>query len=414
MLNTTIKLAVLLLCFLAIPSFAQEAIIITNNNDTINGFIDYSEVLKTPKRIAFRTTGKDENQYFTPSQIKGFIVKSENLQYESAPIKVNSEKYKFESARMYDSLSQAIKDIRWREDTLFLLTLAKGKINLYEYVDENGESHFIVKKENGSYETLLNLRFKLRVDYLNRTNLAEAQISHYKTQLKILLSDCPAIEIYSKKLTYNSPTIQKLVNQYNEYFKNVVYTKPPMRYKPHFYVAAGISKPKTRVIDYFGGQNFFKSSLKPTLSLGMEFASYSAQSLPKFGVAGIELNFSSVVTNDTIDIFFLSRKYPYNLKALGINLFPYFQYNYKFSNRPTQRSAIYAKGGPLVSFYPGMKFNDERYSRLSFSANILIGFRLNRYFIEGRYEPSGFNMLPPHLSTTLSQSRISFLGGYYF
>ncbi len=408
------KLAAFLLCFSALSIFAQEATIIKNDNDTIQGLIDYSEVLKTPKRIAFRTRLKDEKQYFTPNQIKSFIIKSENLLYETAPIKINSEKYKFESARMYNSLSEAINDIRWREDTLFLLTLAKGKINLYEYVDEFDESHFIINKEKGVYETLLNLRFKLRIDSYNRSTSGEAEIEHYKTQLKVLLSDCPSVEVNARKLTYNSLVIQTLVNQYNACSKNVIYSKPTKRYQPHFYFAGGATKPKTRIIDYFGGKNFFEASVQPNMSVCMEFDPYSTHPIPKFGVAGLELNITSLRINDSVDYAFLGRRYYYDLKAVGINLIPYFLYNYKFSNAPNHKSAIYAKGGPIVSFYPGMKFNDERYSRLNLGFLTVLGYRWNRYFVEGRYEPSGFNVLPPDLSTSLSQARFSIMAGYYF
>lgn len=408
------KLAAFLLCFSTLSIFAQEGVIIKNNNDTLYGFIDYKEVLKSPKRISFRANMKGEKQYFYPSQIKGFIIKSENLMYESAPIKINSEKYKFESARMHNSLSEAINDIRWREDTLFLLTLAKGKMNLYEFVDEFDESHFIVNKGNGIYETLLNLRFKLRVDPYNRTAIGEAEIEHYKNQLKVLFSDCPSLELNPKKLTYNSLSIQKLVNQYNTYSKNVIYSKPQKRYKPHFYYAAGVSKPQTRISDYFGNIQVFKSFIKPTVSVGMEFSPYSTAPSPKFGIAGLELNFSYVRVNDSIDYAFLGRRYYYDLKALGINFIPYFQYNYKLSYTPTHKSAIYAKGGPVISFYPRMTFNDERYTRMGMSVNAVIGFRMNRYFMEGRFEPRGFNILPPSLLTALNQGRISIMAGYYF
>jgi hypothetical protein len=422
------KLATFLFCFLSFSIFSQknfeEGTIIKDLNDSISGLIDFREFAKTPNRLTFKKTATAEKQYFSPGQIVGFTIKKGNLTYETALVKINSEKFNFESARIYPSITDALADTRWRMDTLFLLTLNRGKINLFEYLDAYGESHFFVQKDNRAFETLVNIQAKLNTNGI----LKVVGVGEYKSQLKLLFEDCPSMNLQPKKIGYKRDVLSKWVEEYNQCVLNSTYFKNPRQFRAHFYATLGVSTYKLKLRDFYENPENFSTSPKPTGGIGVSIVPYSSKAKDKLGIGGVELNISSLQVSDSVQQGFIDIKGYYRANFIGVNFMPYALFNFRLNKTSsTTNSSIYIKAGPVVTFYPKFDYNrsfygtvrnelfkeDSNLRRVSMSLSANVGYLYNRFFIEGRFEPLG-TIISGSASKGVRYNRISVLAGYYF
>lgn len=390
-----------------------EGAIIKKNGDTLRGYLDYNGLGGALKIIKFKPTENAPFESFKPSQINGFVLKKLNNIYKSAFVKINSEKYDFEDGRTYESIKAGLNDVRWREDTLFLLTLVKGKINLYEYYDDFGESHFIYQKgDNGKYETLVNLQFKIRENDILKIVKSE----DYKPQLKNLLLDCPSVDVNYKRMPYNAPTIADLIKAYNKCSQNLSYIKPIDKYSKKLYGGIGIAIPRGTLIDAFDSKFTFKGKVSPTVCIGLELRPV-AKKLKLFDAFGLDLSATTMQFNDSIQYVFLGRNDKYKGDFINLNIAPYLRFSYYLMDSPQKSMAAYLKLAPVFTILAknDLETPNDYFSakRTSFSVMGNIGINYNRFFIEGRYQTLGWNLIKDD-NIFLNQTHISLLAGYYF
>ena len=124
-----LTLAVICFCF---TCYAQknlkEAIIVSNQSDTIKGFIDYKERYKNPTSISFTSNKNDAPTRYTPKDLNYFSV-SGLEEYERHMVDVSLDK------EALSIISE--KDTSHEARTVFLKILHKGRnVTVFSYRDD--------------------------------------------------------------------------------------------------------------------------------------------------------------------------------------------------------------------------------------------------------------------------------------
>lgn len=166
--------------------------IITNNNDTVVGYIDTKSESGLFRECRFKTKDNSPVSTYTPETIKAFSIGV------SAP-------RKFVGAT-YSSVSSEV---------VFLEILSEGNLNLY-YYNEGGVKYFVQRKGETAIHSLPYQRTERYVDngYSKRMKIIET-VCHMDT-LKMLMKDKPAL--YADIEMIQSPernSLIVLVNKYN-------------------------------------------------------------------------------------------------------------------------------------------------------------------------------------------------------
>lgn len=119
--------------------------IITLNNDTLHGFIDYKNWEKNPKHIKFRDSELGADKLYTPKSILEFSTSNEI--YKSAIVETERSDYKTNELTLSPNLYIVV-------DTVFLRSLIIGDKSLYYLKDERGKNNFYIE-ENSNYKLLV-------------------------------------------------------------------------------------------------------------------------------------------------------------------------------------------------------------------------------------------------------------------
>ncbi len=193
--------------FLFINAFAIaqknyiKGVIITNDNDTIHGTINYLNWDKNPDAVQFVKEGTTEEISYKPIQIKAFIVATDY--YESAIVAIDN------STKQLEHLSHSPDPVMVK-DTVFLSAYVIGKVGLYYFKDKTDRKHFFIKKNNLMQE-LINNYFYFYNEGIDELIKSEK----YKRQLIMEMDDCEGIIDDIKKLTYTSVELSRLFKKYN-------------------------------------------------------------------------------------------------------------------------------------------------------------------------------------------------------
>lgn len=176
--------------------------IITLDQDTVQGFIDYRNWEKNPTEIEFQKTLSDAPQRYAPSDIKGFMVADEHyvsatVDMEISPIKTGSLSYN--------------SKIELEKTSTFLQTLIQASESLYYLRDQNGKDQFYIW-QGEQYELLLYKKYYGK-QHGNRIIIEDKK---YIRQLNIYLSDCPSIAPKLQNTLYSKKSLEKLFLYYYE------------------------------------------------------------------------------------------------------------------------------------------------------------------------------------------------------
>lgn len=272
----------LLLIFLAIyqHAFAQrdfkEGYIVTNEGDSISGWIKYQEGRKSNEFCAFKKNETDIVQNYTPDQIKGYRF-TNNRSYETHEIKIDEN----------------------RLEKIFLEVLIKGTVSLYRSVN-----YFYIQKNGAVLRKLSNDMLSFDVD----GQAYQKPSLRYISSLKILLSDCEAMEKKIPKVQFHEKSLTTLIEQYNKCIgQSSTVFKSDM---PWFKMGVGISL----------GYNLSKLNIPPIDE--NEEHLHGDFDLANSFIPGIFLNFSSPRISEKssfyIGLFYLNSTYK------SISSFPYF------------------------------------------------------------------------------------------
>lgn len=169
--------------------------IITNQNDSISGFINYKNWNKNPNKIEFKNNLDSATIIYTPNNIIELSVNN-NL-YASRTFDVEI------SPRNNNNLEKN-PNLKIKTVSDFVQVLYKGKKSLYYHKDVN--DNFYINND-GSLMLLTHKKYK-------KDNNSIAKNDKFKGQLQLYLNDCPSISSNINRASYNSNSISQIFKKY--------------------------------------------------------------------------------------------------------------------------------------------------------------------------------------------------------
>ncbi|CAH0994243.1 hypothetical protein EMA8858_00352 [Emticicia aquatica] len=207
-----------LILFLFISTFCNaqsnfvKGVLINNQKDTLSGYIDYREWIKSPSEISFKKETNQASSIYNVNDLRGFVIDYnketyEALSFEFEKLPRHLTKHQFSSLGIYANRKKEIVDKK-----KFVRLISKGRINLYQFVDSDLDIQFLVKETD---------KIVPLVYHIIRIDNEIAKLREYQIQLTNLLSDaCKKLPI--EKTEYSLNEMKDLVDNYNTCFtKNV-------------------------------------------------------------------------------------------------------------------------------------------------------------------------------------------------
>lgn len=178
-----------LLCFFLVTQLHSQSkeyvqgYMITEENDTINGFVKDDKRTVLAYQFSFKKTLNGRAKTITPTEAKGFYF-TPSFYFESIPI--NSAQDKLEKQ--------------------FIRKLVDGYTDLYQVV-KGTQYEYVLIKEDG--EKLQIAQNDVVEDNTYRTD------KKYFGELKYFLRDCEEVVVNTKSIKYSEKSIVNLVQKYN-------------------------------------------------------------------------------------------------------------------------------------------------------------------------------------------------------
>ena len=388
-------------CFCTYFAFAQSNYVagsITQKDGTIvSGQIDYREWITTPRQIRFRASPESAAITYGCHDLAAFSITFKNEIYESAIVDVNNEPVEISRLREFYENDTISHQVALDRDTVFLLVLAKGRLNLFTLHDSQSKIHYFIQKDGGSVEELIYRRMKILVPAPGgSTQLIPriGEINDYKNQLNLATLECPALQNRIQK-TFYSYGILRVVEEYNQCIGQSAYVRPKDKAAHSFYAFAGGSSAFVSFNDYYHLKSLsLTTPLAYQIGAGFDFGLNRTNNRMSVSLEANYMNtridFSS--TLNQLDGSSGNLDYKISLKSIRFNaLAKYVVYNGKWQP--------YVKAGVGLSSY-----FDTAYTRTlsngSTSPTVtkrkldqseifltgILGLRFHRFFVEGRFD----------------------------
>ncbi len=247
------------------------------------GQIDYKNWDKNPTKINFKTASGEVVE-LSLGETDGFeVTRSDNFteSYKKAIVEVDKSPHTMEELEYNPSPSFEL-------DTVFLMELFRGDVNLFYLKDERGKIHFF-------YSTVNSLGTKELVQkrYRQEGSATLYYSNQYIAQLRALVVDCsPTAQIINEKLRYDVRPMVAAVKAINECLGGeTLYVFAEEKLKTAFYVAAGAGLTQLRFDNFYGTNQKidFETSLVAALGLGLDY--YISRTNKRFSFSN-ELFFS--------------------------------------------------------------------------------------------------------------------------
>ncbi len=181
-------------CFSYGSNELKVGYVITLNNDTLHGYIDYKKWKISPSKILFKETLVGSGLYFTPKTISEFYTTGEV--YKRAIIKL-------------DQISHKTNELQFNNDTVFLKAIILGEKELYYLKDSIGTERFFIKQDS-IYEWLIYMKYQME----EKGKKMSVVNNNYIGQLLIYLQNCPTINSVLSETTYDLKSLSKVFYYY--------------------------------------------------------------------------------------------------------------------------------------------------------------------------------------------------------
>ena len=202
-------LSALFVVVLLVPSIAQNdykpAYIVTVANDTIDGYINYQNWKRNPRKIRFKKLESGKAQTYGIDQLLAFEVGGDVYQKHIIHTEISS--------LVIDYLDIK-KEPLLKKDTALVRAIVLGEKSLYEYTDRGDKSHFYIKETE--VDTLTLLVYKKYKDEGPEGEKLIKENNSYKGQLAYYFRDCFSLQSKIGKTTYK---FNNLRNLFAEYYK---------------------------------------------------------------------------------------------------------------------------------------------------------------------------------------------------
>ncbi|MEM9981403.1 MAG: hypothetical protein AAF734_02830 [Bacteroidota bacterium] len=390
--------------------------IISLEDDTLRGMIDFRNSEKNPSQVLFKQRGQIEK--YSPQEIRQFGVKGEV--YVSASI----EK---EISPDYLSELNALPDVKLEKDTVFLQSIIEGDKSLYFFKSEKRKDNFYIE-EDGTYTLLLHKRYFKEIN-------GKKIISHnrsYISQLSAYLQDCTQLNQSLSKTEYSLKSLRKLFEAYYECKdEKILFENNIEKIPPEFGMVAGVSLTNvsfsgdggafTTVVnaDYPTSLNFMGGiyfNLIRTKNAG-KWSLYNELSVVSYNFEGDYTDFDFTTRDDIftftrteinytyLKLYTLLRfKYPINQFALYLNAgisngYVIASRNYALEDRQFMTSLVTTEGEGIE----GARDYEQ-------GLVVGLGGQFKKFTLEARYERS--NGVSPSDGLNSPVDRFQFLLGY--
>ena len=170
--------------------------IITNEHDTINGWIDYRTDAQNATICKFKATENSTAQSYLPGSIDGYRFIQEGKYYISKPIKLND-------------VSRIV----------FLEFLVQGLINLYHYTDnvdllQSGDEYYFFEDESGTITTITKRPDKQIQD--DKGRIIQWKDDKYKGILRYLFQDSETVMKETEQLAFTQESMIEITKAYHD------------------------------------------------------------------------------------------------------------------------------------------------------------------------------------------------------
>ncbi|TWW00464.1 PorT family protein [Chitinophaga pinensis] len=181
------------------------ATIITSQNDSLKGFIDFRDWFVPPKEIIFKQSLADAaEKHFGPGDINGFRIGEPDIEYAVRKVSIDITKEDFSGDK--EAWDRTIQDT-----LVFLRKLTGGTYNLYEYVDVHTRVHYIADGKNTPVQELE----KVTAFVKRSSGDGIYTDNRYQKQLADLFADNPAVAKKAASVTYHEKNLTRLFVTYN-------------------------------------------------------------------------------------------------------------------------------------------------------------------------------------------------------
>jgi len=395
--------------------------IITRAGEIITGEIDYREWNVNPRQIRFRKGG--EINTYEATELRSFKIDAKHEIYESAVVLYNTEELDWEGMPQFQTYRDIDKAIQMQQDTVFLMVLVRGKMNLYQLIDKEKRMHFYYRKGNGPYEPLIYRIIKimrpgeiLMNNVLQENNLPRSIVfEDYKGQLKYAMLDCGNMDSGIDKLTY-SRSIMDVVRRYNECAGQLIYLKPKDRASKFLYGFVGRAQSSFEIQDANNeAATSLPSTWSTTFGVGIELGIPRTKGKFSWIVEALYMRANSTITTIEEPLDLGSRDFSYTLDVRGFRFNGLLKYTLL-----TGKIQPYVKAGLGTSNYTRRDFlvkdlstiQTDRQSLLKTEPFLIASFGIKAYnvFLEGRYMTG--NDINRVTGFDTSMRRMSILLGY--
>lgn len=249
-----LSLVIFLTAFKTHDVFAQknfiQGFVVTHENDTTYGWIDYRNWSKNPSAISFRADSAAPAKKYSPGQIQSFQVAEDH--YISREVSVD---------KTPDDINKLISSPITERDSLFLLAYVKGKTSLYYYEDE--KPHFYIVEDSTQRELISRRLLRYRDD--KRLALKQEE---YKTQLRIYFRDCPEVSKDVDHLDYRTGDMVSIFRRYNECIgSESLYVKEKITSETEFRLIGGLSATTPSIKSPYSNMDDYGRSVNPVFGL---------------------------------------------------------------------------------------------------------------------------------------------------
>jgi len=176
--------------------------LITNDNDTLHGLIDYRSDIRNSKKCDFKERQGSAVKEYLPFSIKG---------------------YRFTDSKFYISKCVKIKD-KDAEIQVFLEFLINGISDLY-YLNNGSNSYYFIEKADGELFELNIEQKNIKIDNEEYT----LKTLKYIGLLRYAFADCPQIFPLINKVELDDKSLIEITKSYHDYVcdgeKCVIYEK---------------------------------------------------------------------------------------------------------------------------------------------------------------------------------------------
>lgn len=327
----------------------QPGFVVSNGNDTINGFIDYREWYKNPVSVLFTQSKDAPTQKFRIADISGFNVTGKE-QYKRYKVNISMGK------DIGDNIDG--KDTSQRTDTVFLKVLHEGcNIQLLSYGDDVKSRLYILASGEPVPVELKNSQYQINGQFVNEREyratllgLANKYVpGNMELQTKIYGTGYFKNDILEICYAINGIKNENGNKQINE-----------MKFSYRFWAGGGINRGEINVVDdeRYAGQTS-GATIAPMLAAGIDIFVN-----PYIGRMFLrtQVSYSTYKTDAHVVKQYFASKENYYFKFKQRNIAIHEELNYNLYNSTKFKYFIGAGFGFNFSSYP---LNEETFIRES-------------------------------------------------